>query len=229
MSSAASSQFDDANRYPRLASDAAVEPHVFLESVAPLLERRDCDALAKLLHEIGGPMRIVPLLDCSDADVRKVAALALGLVGDTSCIDALAECLRSRDPMANQMAEHALWSIWFRGGNEAANQAIAQGAVALNEKKLDDAAGHFTHAIMLDGDFAEAYNQRAIVRYLQERFGDSMADCERASELMPQHFGAWAGMGHCHAHRGSHAAAVRCYRKALDINPHLDCVRELVS
>ncbi|MEM8873483.1 MAG: tetratricopeptide repeat protein [Planctomycetota bacterium] len=229
MTSAAYSSPDDANRYPRLASDAAVEPHVFLEAVAPHLETRDVDALAKRLNEFGGSSRIIPLLDCSDTDVCKVAALSLGLVGCKACIPALTNMLKNPDAMANQMAEHALWSIWFRGGNEESNQAVAQGAVALNQKSLDEAAGHFSHAIMLDGDFAEAYNQRSIVRYLQERFGDSMADAERATELMPEHFGAWAGLGHCHAHRGAIAEAVRCYREALAINPHLDCVRELVS
>lgn len=228
MSSAAFRQpEEDGPRYPRLAH-AAVEPHVFLEAVSPLLEQRNLEEMAKVLRDLGGAERIVPLLDCSDSDVRKVAALSLALVGDGSCIEPLALCLQSPDPMVNQMAEHALWSIWFRGGNAAANTAIAQGAEAMNARKLKEAAGHFSDAIMLDGGFAEAYNQRAIVRYLQERFGDSLADCERAAELMPQHFGAWASMGHCHLHRGHLRDAHRCYVEALRINPHLECVRELV-
>jgi cytochrome c-type biogenesis protein CcmH/NrfG len=43
---------------------------------------------------------------------------------------------------------------------------------------------------------------------------------------MPCHFGAWAGMGHCHAHVGRFKDALAAYRKALAINPHLECLTE---
>ncbi len=45
---------------------------------------------------------------------------------------------------------------------------------------------------------------------------------------MPCHFGAWAGLGHCHLHRGKIREAFKCYQKALSINPHLDCIRQAV-
>ena len=41
---------------------------------------------------------------------------------------------------------------------------------ALNRRDFDHALKHFNRAIELDPAFAEAYNQRAIVGYLQERF-----------------------------------------------------------
>jgi len=46
---------------------------------------------------------------------------------------------------------------------------------------------------------------------------------------MPCHFGAWAGMGHCHAHVGRLDEALKSYERALSINPHLDGVREAVN
>jgi cytochrome c-type biogenesis protein CcmH/NrfG len=46
---------------------------------------------------------------------------------------------------------------------------------------------------------------------------------------MPSHFGAWAGLGHCHAHLGNLGEALESYERALEINPHLSCVREMVS
>jgi tetratricopeptide (TPR) repeat protein len=45
---------------------------------------------------------------------------------------------------------------------------------------------------------------------------------------MPCHFGAWAGMGHCHAHLEQISSALECYETALAINPHLHCVEETV-
>jgi hypothetical protein len=46
---------------------------------------------------------------------------------------------------------------------------------------------------------------------------------------MPIHFGAWAGMGHCHTHLRNLPQAVRCYEKALEINPHMSEIRQAVD
>jgi tetratricopeptide (TPR) repeat protein len=124
------------------------------------------------------------------------------------------------------MAEHALWSIWFRCGNAEANSLLKMGAEALDHKDFAEAERLFSEAILTDPSFAEPFNQRAIVRYLTERYEDSVTDCQATVDRMPCHFGAWSGMGHGYAHLGKIPDAIRCYAKALEINPHLDCVAE---
>jgi tetratricopeptide (TPR) repeat protein len=81
----------------------------------------------------------------------------------------------------------------------------------------------------LDPAFAEPHNQRAIGRYLQERYAESIEDCQEAVKRMTCHFGAWAGMGHCHAHLGRPREAIAAYEQALAVNPHLCCIREAVQ
>ncbi len=174
-----------------------------MEAVQPLLEGKDLNGLHKLLKSRWTQEQLTSFLVSRDDDVRKVAALALAYVGGKCCIKAIAAQLHHADPMVNQMAEHALWSIWFRcGATEEANHELCRGTKALNRRDFDQAISHFTRAIELDPDFPEAYNQRAIVKYLQERYDESIQDCLRTVELMPCHFGAWAGLGHCHAHVG---------------------------
>jgi tetratricopeptide (TPR) repeat protein len=204
-------------------------PHKFVKAVKPLLEARDLEALVCHLKHNYTSAQIVSLLGCTDCDARKVAALALALVGRKSCIPALANRLRDPDPMTNQMAEHALWSIWFRCGSPAANAQLARGAQCLSDRKFQCAFAHFGRAINLCPDFSEAYNQRAIAHHLREEHEPSIVDCRRAIELMPCHFGAWAGLGHCYAHLGRLTSALEAYEKALAINPHLDCVRQAVK
>jgi len=172
---------------------------------------------------------IVGLLSSSNCDARKVAALALSLVGCKGCIPAIAEQLKDSDPMVNEMAQHALWSIWFRSGNDQANDHLARGAKQVNDQELEAAIAHFNRALQCDSTFAEAYNQRAIAHYLQEKYRESIADCWCAVERMPCHFGAWAGMAHCYAHLGELEEAKRAYVRALEINPHLECVREAIE
>src|SRR5438874_838106 len=119
--------------------------------------------------------QVVSLLSCDNRDARKVAALALSLAGCQHCLEPLARALKDRDPMVNQMAEHAMWSIWFRGGaTPEANHQLARGAMAMERKDIAHAITHFDHAIQIDPNFSEAYNQRAIAQFMLERYDDSL-------------------------------------------------------
>jgi tetratricopeptide (TPR) repeat protein len=207
-----------------------IEPQQFIQLVQPLLEANDLSGLLALLKQRWEPQEIVDLLRSDHTDARKLALLALGLVGERCCVRELSHHLRDPDPAVNGIAEHALWSIWFRSGkNCQANRLLGKAAEAMNRRDFATALSACDEAIRLDPDFAEAYNQRAIAYYLQEDFRQSIADCQRAAERMPCHFGAWAGMGHCYAHLGQHRQALECYEQALEINPHLDCVRQTVG
>jgi tetratricopeptide (TPR) repeat protein len=206
-----------------------IDPVEFVASVQPVLEEQDPSALLELLQARWTCDQITHLLSCESCDARKVAALALALVGTRCCLKELSGQLKNSDPMVNQMAEHALWSIWFRLGTLDANHELCCGTRALNRGDFEQAISHFNDAIDLDPTFAEAYNQRAIVKYLQERYAESLEDCRQTVSRMPCHFGAWAGMGHCHAHLGRFGKAVEYYEKALLINPALTGIKQVIG
>jgi tetratricopeptide (TPR) repeat protein len=206
-----------------------IEPSQFVAMVQPLLERQDAAGLLQLVRTHWTKEQLRSILECNDLDARKVACLALALAGEKCSIPCVAKQLQHHDPVVNQMAEHALWSIWFRCGSAAANQELCRGTRALNRRELDCAMKHFTRAAEIDPTFAEAYNQRALAKYLAERYEESIADCREAVERMPCHFGALASLGHCHAHQGRLSEAVDFYERALAINPHLDGIREAIA
>jgi tetratricopeptide (TPR) repeat protein len=206
-----------------------IEPAEFVGALKPLLQTRNPAALCQFLNQRFSLDQITGFLDCHYPDARKVACLALSLVGDKYCIPLLARQLRDQDPMINQMAEHALWSVWFRCGSPAANDQLGFGIRALEHRQFKHAIEHFNQAIELSPEFAEAYNQRAIAHCLMEKFKPSIEDGLLTLSLMPCHFSAWAGMGHCHAHQGCLDDALHCYQQALNINPHLDCIRQAIE
>jgi tetratricopeptide (TPR) repeat protein len=210
-------------------SPTTVDPEEFVKTVKPVLEQKDMAGLLAMLKSRWTADQIVALLCGKHCDARKVAALSLALVGCQQCLPPLAQQLKDPDPMVNQMAEHAIWSIWFRGGTDEANHHVCRGAKAIDRGDYDHAIEHFNQALQINPKFAEAYNQRALAEYLLERFEDSIKDCRKTVELMPIHFGAWAGMGHCHAHAGKLACAVECYQRALAINPHMCQIRETID
>jgi tetratricopeptide (TPR) repeat protein len=204
-------------------------PNAFVSQVRPLLEAKDLKGLIRLVKSNYSLDQLLQLLTCPCNDASKVAALTLAWTGCGECVPKLAERLKDSDPMINQMVEHALWAIWFRLGTSDANVLVCRGTQAINRQEYQEAIEHFNAALGHCPTFAEAYNQRAIAYYLLEQYEESIADCRQAVEYMPCHFGAWAGMGHCHAHMGRLKEAVASYRKALEINPHLDQIRQSIE
>ena len=96
---------------PVTAPRPTIEPCDFVRAVQPVLERKDLQGLHKLLKANWTAEQIISLFSCDDCDARKIAALSLSLVGCTHCLAPLAQQLKDPDPMVNQMAEHAMWSI----------------------------------------------------------------------------------------------------------------------
>lgn len=206
-----------------------IDPDKFVRTVKPLLERKDLSGLHTLLLSKFSPNDITSLLHCGCCDTRKVAALSLGLVGNRHCLEDLARQLADPDPMINQMAEHAMWSIWFRGGTKEANCKLHKGAQAIDRGDYEVALDYLDKALQISPEFAEAHNQRGLALYLMDRYAESLVECQNTIDRMPMHFGAWAGRGHCHAHLNQFDSAIKCYEKALSINPHMDQVRQVVE
>ena len=204
---------------------ATIDAQEFISAVEPSLSQGNVEEALGLVRARWSPSQVVLLLRDKSSDVRKVAALALALVGDWQTIGPLAVALHDADAMVVQVAEHALWSVWFRLGSPRAVQLVKCGNQHLHHGNYVCALEKFSQAIQEDPTFAEAFNQRAIAHYLCERFADSIDDCKAALARVPQHFGAMSGMGHCHAHRGEWREARHCYRLTLAIHPRLEGIQ----
>src|SRR5881398_3349121 len=96
---------------------STINPAEFISTLQPSLSQGNVEAAIDQVKQRWTPLQVVALLRDKSADVRKVAALALALVGDRSAVGPLAVALHDADAMVSDMAEHALWSIWFRMGN----------------------------------------------------------------------------------------------------------------
>jgi len=202
-----------------------IDAQEFLEQLGPTLFNGKLEDAAGAIRKRWNPEQITQLLQSPCPDVRKVAALGLALVGDRSTVRPLAIALHDPDQMVNQLAEHALWTIWFRLGKPEAVRLVKLGNRHLQHNNHYCAIEQFGHAIELDADFPEAYNQLAIALYLSDRFEDAVKNCRAALARMPEHFGAMASMGHSYAHLGCWGQAKKCYRLALAIHPRLEGIQ----
>jgi tetratricopeptide (TPR) repeat protein len=166
------------------------------------------------------------LLGSGPVPSRRAAALALGLVGGMASNPVLATALRDADDLVRKFAADAMWEVWLRGGTADQNRRLQS---ALSQPDAAQTLTALDALVRSAPDFAEAYNQRAIVHYRRGEFARGVADCETVLRLNPHHFGAAAGMGQCYVRMNKPKAAVRAFQQALDINPELDDLKETIS
>jgi tetratricopeptide (TPR) repeat protein len=195
--------------------------------------RQFCKALAKFKRSVEARYNeatLERLLASQYAEIRQAAILALGLAGSIQVNAGVAKCLHDEDPIARQLAEDALWSIWRRADvpeNTHELQRLMQLVVA--DLKPEEAQAGFEALIRKSPRFAEAYNQRAIFHFQHGDYARAIADCEKTLRLNPYHFGAAMGMAQCFMKQKKLRAALRVFRRANRINPNLDSVREAIQ
>ncbi|MFO0928173.1 MAG: tetratricopeptide repeat protein [Gemmataceae bacterium] len=160
-----------------------------------------------------------------DVAGRRAAAFALGLLGAPAINDDLAAALLDPDEEVARLACEALWTVWFRGDNSAHSNELYR-ILRLRDRAAALAA--LDDLIRQAPQFAEAYNQRAILYFRLEKFDRAVSDCESTLRLNPFHFGAQAGLGQSLLRLRKPRAALRAFRVALRINPRLDDIADTV-
>ena len=143
----------------------------------------------------------------------------------TTELEAL-EALKGEDTELAATAEAILWRTWCRSGDSEADRIFRAAVDALQQHRFEDAEGLFSRVIELKPEFAEGWNKRATVRYMRQNFAGSIADCRETLARNPNHFGASAGQGLCHMSLAEFREAAVCFRRALEIHPHLTAVRQ---
>lgn len=134
--------------------------------------------------------------------------------------------LKGQDRLSAANAEAFLWRQWCRSGDLEADRVFRAGIDAMQNGELELAETLFGKVIEMTPQFAEGWNKRATVRYARQNFAGSIGDCQETLTRNPNHFGASAGQGLCHMSIGEYREAAICFRRALEIHPHLNAVQQ---
>ena len=168
-------------------------------------------------------------LKSPDEEARRQAAARLGDVGDQTEVEPLVQALRDPDEVVRQLAEHSLWQVWSRSGSADTDALFQEGIFLMQSGQLPEAAAKFGEVIGRAPTFAEAWNKRATVYYLDGEYKKSLADCEVVIRLNPIHFGALSGMGLNYLELDQPEKALGAFEQALQVNPNLDRIKALVE
>lgn len=184
--------------------------------------------LKQLLTDNYSEDNLVTYLQSKDPLLGRAAGFALRLIGTSKVIPALVEALKNRDRGIRYNAEYALWAIWSHSGDDAVDAILEDGKNLLTNEAYEEAVKQFTSVIAAAPNFAEGYNQRAIAYFMLEEWSKTVRDCKQTISLNPDHFGAFAGMGHAYVRLGKIDDAIEAYKQALTINPSLIAIAEAI-
>ena len=136
------------------------------------------------------------------------------------------DALRGEDRLSAANAEAFLWRHWCQSGDQEADRVFRAAVDAMQKRELELAETLFSKVIEMTPQFAEGWNKRATVRYVRQNFAGSISDCQETLTRNPNHFGASAGQGLCHMSLDEYREAAICFRRALEIHPHLQAVQQ---
>lgn len=124
--------------------------------------------------------------------------------------------------LEGQLAENAIWQNWFNQAPTTAARGLLDAAIERREAyDFEAAEDHLDKLIETEPEYAEAYNQRAFIRFLRENLEESKDDLEKTLTMKPNHFAAKAGLYQVYSRLGELDKAWSKLVEAVTLNPWL--------
>jgi tetratricopeptide (TPR) repeat protein len=133
------------------------------------------------------------------------------------------------DEFSARHVEARIWAAWLQTPSDTVALLMIRSKAAMDAHQNEVALKLLDSVIKLRPDYIEAWNRRATLYYLQNDYRRSLADIQQVLVREPRHFGALAGLGMIMQDLGDEKRALDAFRKALDVDPYLEKVPELVK
>ena len=161
-----------------------------------------------------------------DAPLPLTAVERAKLLSNLYAYLATAETTADAQPIAT-----AIERLWLYAGSDTIGVLMDRAANAITAKSYDKAL-HFLDAVVdLAPDYAEGWNRRAYVHYLDNDLERMVGDLRRCLALEPNHFRALEGLAQIMRETGQKKAALKAYQKLIEIHPNAagakDAIKEL--
>ena len=145
-------------------------------------------------------------------------------------IDFLFEALKAApDAETAKLIENRIWALWFTSGSDTADLLMTRVKQAMEANDADLALRLLDAIIALNPEYAEAWNRRATLYFTKKDYAHALADISQVLAREPRHFGALTGLGMILQDMGEDKRALEAFRRALEIDPHLQKVPEFVK
>ena len=130
---------------------------------------------------------------------------------------------------AAKATERMIVEMWMESGSDTIDLLMRWTLRAMDDKDYPLALDFLDRITTLNPDYAEGWNKRATVYFLTDDYAKSLADLERVLALEPRHFAALSGLGTILSEIGDDRQAAVAYRRALELDPHLENVQDALD
>ena len=147
-------------------------------------------------------------------------------IAELSLDDLFAKLPENAGKRPGRMIEAEILRRFEKSGSDTADLLMSWADKAIQAKTYPLALDILDQVVLLRPTFAEAWNKRATVHFLLDDYSSSISDIRQTLAVEPRHFGALSGLGIILQTMDRKDAAIRAFKRALEVNPQLDKVRE---
>ena len=190
-----------------------------------LLASSDAPQYAAEVDQYYSPTTLETLLDRGDVELRRAAAMALGLLGTSDSIELLGRALSDVDRGVRLVADDSFRGLLLRDSAPAHRQQL------LKVMHLTD-GGEFAAALAPAMILVEQAPLYAEAHFQLASCWHGLDDHAKASRSYIAclwrcrfHYTAWQGLARCQVMDGEFTAALRSLERCLEIVPDLESVR----
>jgi tetratricopeptide (TPR) repeat protein len=135
----------------------------------------------------------------------------------------------AEDEKQAQPVTVAIERLWLFTGSDTIGVLMDRAARAIQDKNVDLALRFLDAVTDLAPDYAEGWNRRAYVHYLRNDLERMAGDLRRCLALEPNHYRALEGLAQVMRDTGDKKAALKAYRRLLDIHPNASGAQDAVK
>ena len=150
--------------------------------------------------------------------------------GRQKILDELYERLaKASDPAEARGIAGAIERVWMRSGSDTADLVMERVTQTMRKRDWKLATELLDRLVEIEPQWAEAWSKRASVRFFADDLTGAMEDLAFVLHIEPRHYSALIGMGTILERHERNAAALRVYRRVLEINPSIEPIRRKVE
>ncbi len=140
----------------------------------------------------------------------------------TLALEDLIEAVQSaKSETEAQILANEMWQYWADAPDEQSQEILNRGMERRAAFDFLGALQDFDTLIAYCPNYAEGYNQRAFVRFLQQDYAAALVDLEKALEISPRHVAAMSGRALSLVGLQRREDARVALEEALKLNPWL--------
>lgn len=205
---------------------------VFLSSMAQNAASQEADSSQRNDSQQSGLSETKPdgsILDSSDSgeETSPTGEFSGGLRSSRNEVDTLFNKLAAApDKQDAERIAKEINKVWLDSDSDTIILLMSRAANAMSVGNYPLAMDFLDAVVRFKPNYAEGWNRRATVLYLQGEFDLSIRDIEQTLALEPRHWGALSGLASIMKILDEPENALEAYERILEIYPHLESAQK---